>query len=76
MPSFLRWFFLVLACTTLMACASPQAGWRDGYAASPGYYDSDSTYGYGYDRPPPRSPCQCRDDRYSDYRDGNYPYRN
>jgi hypothetical protein len=65
-------FFLVLACATLAACAGSQPGWQDGYAATSGYYDASPSYGYRYNRPPRRAPCQCSDDRYDDYRDDDY----
>lgn len=77
MSKLIQGFLLLLACATLSACAGSQPGWQDSYAATSGYYDpGPSSYGYRYNRPPRRAPCQCSDDRYDDYyRDDDY-YRN
>ncbi len=76
MSRLIQGFLLLLACATLSACAGSQPGWQDSYAATSGYYDPGPSYGYRYNRPPRRAPCQCSDDRYDDYyRDDDY-YRN
>ncbi len=65
---------LVFVASALGACAGPQSGWQESYAASPSHYGPSANYDYRYERETARAQCRGGYEQYEEDQRGDYLY--